>query len=101
MLFDPAKAQFDLPALAVQFRDGQGLELKVVGEKDKAQVFLGVEVVNAPQGRGVATRALGTGEANGLIGAQSRGAIDPTPRAATVARVVLEIGRASCRERVV
>ena len=81
MLFDPAEEQFDLPAGAVELRDDQGRELKIVGEKDQAQVFLGVEVVNAPQGRGIATRTLGSGEANGLIGTQARGMIDPPPRA--------------------
>ena len=39
-----------------------------IAEKDQAQVSLCVEVVNAPQGRRVATRALGSGQANGLIG---------------------------------
>src|SRR5208337_1827244 len=88
----PAEEQFDLPAGPVELGDGQGGELKIVAEKDQAQVFLGGEVVNAPQGRGIATRTLGSGQANGLIGTQARGMIDPTLCATTVARVALGAG---------
>src|SRR5208283_3086207 len=67
MLFDPAKEQFHMPAGAVEVGDGERQELKIVGEKDQAHNLFGVEEVNAPQRSGIPARALGSGEANGLI----------------------------------
>ena len=72
MLFDPAKEQLDLPAGAVELGDEQGRQMKIVGEKDQSQVFFGVEVLDAAQGCGIATRTLGTGQENGLIATQRR-----------------------------
>ena len=92
MLFDPAEEQLDLPAGAVELRDEQGRQVKIVGEKDQAQVLLGVEIVDAPQGCGIATRTLASGQANGLIGTQPLGVIDPTPGASTVAHILLGTG---------
>ena len=89
MLLDPFEEDLHLPTALVDLRYGKCWQRKVVGEEDEAQLFLGIEVVNAPQGRGITPRTLGSGEANGLIGTQSRGMIDPAPRTATVARVLL------------
>src|SRR5574337_76146 len=92
MMFDPAKEQFELTARPIKLRDSQGVELKVVGEEDQAQVLFDVEVVDAPQGCGITARALRSGQPNGLVGAQSGGTIDAPPPAATVARVGLGAG---------
>src|SRR5208282_6093364 len=92
MLFDPAKEQLDLPARAVELRDEQGRQVKIVGEKDQAQVLLGVEIVDAPQGGGIAARTLGSGQANGLIGTQPQGVIDSPPLASSVAHVLVGAG---------
>ncbi len=91
-LFDPAEEQFHLPASTVDLHDGRGLELKIVAQKNQARALLGVEVVNPPQERGIATRALGSDQANGSIGTLARGMIDPTLGARVVARVALGAG---------
>ena len=71
MLFDPTKKQLYAPTGAIQVGNGECGELEVVGQKNQAQFFLGVEVMDAPQRIGIQLRSLRPGELNGLIGSQS------------------------------
>ena len=58
MLFDPAKKQLHAPARAIQVGDGECGEQEVVGQKNQPQIFLGIEVMDALQGGGIARRVL-------------------------------------------
>src|SRR5580698_43700 len=92
MLFDPAKEQLDLPARPIELRNEQGRQVKIVGEKNQAQVLLGIEIVDAPQGSRITTRTFGAGKTKGLIGTQPLGRIDSPPLAGPVAHVLIGPG---------
>ena len=47
MLFDPAEEEFNLPAGAIELRDGESGQQEVVGKADQSRVFFGIEEVDA------------------------------------------------------
>ena len=58
-------------------------EEKIVGQEDQSGFLLGIEIVDAAQGIGIALGRSHSGQQNGLVAAQSGGAFDGT-RVATV-----------------
>ena len=76
MLFDPSEEQFDLPAAAIQFGDGEWGKGDLVGEKNQGSVLLCIMVFNAPKLFGIVGGTVNTGEHNGLIADQSGRPVD-------------------------
>src|ERR1700688_4288175 len=83
VLFDPFEKQFYLPTRLVKMRDGESRKIKVVREKHKpAALFQVIEADAAKRVRIVFPRSH-RGEDDRVIGAQTRGLIDP-PRVTPV-----------------
>ena len=49
MLLDPFEEQFDLPAAAIEFGNGERRQGEVVGQKDQRLVGLGILEADASQ----------------------------------------------------
>src|SRR5271157_4085141 len=71
MLFDPWEEQFHLPASPIKLSNGQSRHEEMVGEENESRVFLGVEVVNAPQRIGIPSSRFRPPEQDGLVGPQA------------------------------
>ena len=67
ILFDPFEEQLDLPATFEEQSNRQGLQDKVVCQKDKAAMFFDIEETDSPKGVGIELRGFGTSEQNRLI----------------------------------
>src|SRR5947209_5669870 len=76
MLLDPFEEQFHLPATAIELRDCQWRQGKVVRQKDQPPVLEGIEITNAPQFVWVTSTRNWIGQGNDLIAHDTRGAID-------------------------
>ena len=72
MLFDPFEEQLDLPATAIQLRDGQWRQREVVGQENQLLVLFGVEVTIATQLVWVTLARIEIVERNSLIADQAR-----------------------------
>ena len=73
MLFDPLEEQFDLPALAVQFRNGQRVfDCEVVGQEAIDLTGLKVLIHNKSQRIGILSGRVIAGEPDGLVGKNAR-----------------------------
>src|ERR1700674_2263030 len=79
MLLDPTKEQLHVPASALQLANSERGEQEVVGQKNQAQIFLSVEVMDASQRIGIQLRGSRSGELDGLIGSHSARTADRTP----------------------
>src|SRR5215831_410753 len=71
MLFDPFEEQFHLPATSVELGNGKSGQKKIVGQKDKILVGVGVVVANATQGLGVVLGRIKALQTNDLIATES------------------------------
>ena len=71
VLFEPTKEKFDGPAAAIDQRDDQGSECKLIGEENQRLPGSGIEIADPPQRLGIIRTALGRVESNGLIAAQA------------------------------
>jgi len=76
VLFDPFEEQFDLPATSVKLCDRNRRQCEVVGQKNQASVFLGVEEANASQFFGVILSGVETVKKDGLVALQPGGFVD-------------------------
>jgi hypothetical protein len=72
-----------LPPCPVQLSDGQSGKEKIVGQEGQSQVLLGIEIVDAPQGIGIAFGRSDSSQQNSLVAPQSCGSFDGA-RGATV-----------------
>ena len=89
ILFDPFEEGFHFPTTFVQLRDDQCRERKVVGEKDKLDVGLDIEVTDATKRDRILSRGSGTRENDGLIASESRGSIDRARSASAEVEIAL------------
>lgn len=69
--FDPAKEQFDFPAVPADQGDGQRIKQKLVSEKDEPKTGFRIDRAEAPHRLRITTLALGGIEPNGLVATQS------------------------------
>ena len=77
MLLYPLEEQFDLPALAVQFRDGQRVfNRTVVGQKAIDLPGLKVLIHNKSQRIGILSGRVISGKSDGLVGKNARTFVD-------------------------
>lgn len=72
MLLDPFEEKFDLPTRMIEFRDDQGVKMKIIGEEDEMFVRLRVEKSDAAQVSRIPWRGLHPAETNRLVASQSR-----------------------------
>ena len=77
MLFDPAEEQFNAPATAIEFGDGERGKGDLVGEEDQRSALLCIMVLDAPKCFGIVGGTVNTGEPDGLIADHSGGTVDP------------------------
>src|SRR5258707_13303663 len=78
VLFDPAKKQFHFPTCPVQLGDSQSGKEKIVGQEGQSGISLGIEIVDAPQGIGIALGSAYSGQQNSLVASQSCRSFDGT-----------------------
>lgn len=76
VLFDPFEEQFDLPATAVQFGNGQGRQGEVVGQQHQGVAALGVAILDATQFLRVAGAGIGAGQHDALVAQKPRASVD-------------------------
>ena len=88
MLFDPFEEQFDLPTLTIDGGDHVRRDLKVVGEEDESLVDIGGVKTDAAKQGGECLLGVLAGEDDGLITADTRGAINGMGQAAAKLKVV-------------
>jgi hypothetical protein len=91
ILLDAAEEDLDLPALLVDVGDGLGRQPEMVSEEHVDFAGGGVLVNDAAQGLG-ALSGFSACKQYGLIGHQSQGGVDGTPRQHSVAGVALLAG---------
>lgn len=53
MLFDPLEEDFDLPAAAIEFSDGQRRHGEIVGQEDQDIAGIGIAIANAAERNGI------------------------------------------------
>src|SRR5260370_33529328 len=87
MLFDPFEEEFDLPAVTIETGDTQGWDREVVGQEHQLLIGFGRTEADSAQGHRIEQRTLWASEDDGLIAANTRGAIAWMPRAAGEAPV--------------
>ena len=77
MLLDPLEEQFDLPALAVQFRDGQRVfNRKVIGQEAIDLPVLKVFIHNESQRVRILSGRVISGKSDGLVGKNAGTLVD-------------------------
>ena len=69
VLLDPLEKGLDLPALAINFGDGEGRQVEAIGEEDEELVRIGVAKGGAAQAVRVGPFRLGCGGQDALIAA--------------------------------
>ena len=73
---DPFEEQLDLPAAAVQLRDAQRWQQRVIGEEDESTVVLNIEVLHSTQRLRIRPCGVPPTEHDRLIASQPAGFID-------------------------
>jgi len=80
VLLYPAKEKLDLPAFAIDRRDGRGGQLEVVREERKQQVGSCIVKADTPRFAGIALCGMEAAQPNHPITLQSGSSIDGTCR---------------------
>lgn len=89
VLFDPLEKGLDLPALAMNFCDGERRQIETIGEEDEEFVGIGVAKRNATQVVWVGKFLFWRGEQYALVAAQSSRFVELARGDPGVARIVL------------
>ena len=92
MLLDPFEEQFDLPAAAIELRDGQRGHGEVVGQKDQGLARGGIALADAAERSGIIVLGLQAGQPDGLVETQAGGFIHGPGVTAGAAEVLLGAG---------
>src|ERR1035437_5633055 len=75
VLLDPFEEQLDLPAAAVQLRDGQGRQVEVVGQEDQVLVDVGGVVPDPPKRVGIELGTLWASQYDRAVALETRGLV--------------------------
>ena len=89
MLLDPFEEKFHLPAALVQLRDCQGVQDKVVGQKNQTLAGIRIDILDTSEGNRLFGCRFDSCKPDGLIAAQPRPFVDDSLRPATVLEVFL------------
>src|ERR1700733_3829571 len=92
VLLDPFEEQLHLPAAAIQPSNGQGRQLKIVGQENQALAVVGSDIADATQRVGIVARGLGAMQGNRLIAAQAKLFVDGPREAADIIEVLFGPG---------
>jgi hypothetical protein len=75
VLFDPFEKDFNVPAVSVELRDGEGGEQEVVGQEGETFVGGSVVVADTAERSGIGVPGGDAGQPDGLVRAQSDAAV--------------------------
>ena len=76
-VFEPAKEQFDLPAVTIQLGDDSGVDCPLIGPKSQTAGVLKIVEADAAQKSGPVLGCVSAVESDRLVGAQVGGAVNP------------------------
>ena len=76
-VLEPAKEQFDLPAVMIQLGDDSGVARPLIGPKSQTAGVLKIVEADAAQKSGPVLGGFSAVESDGLVGAQVGGAVNP------------------------
>ncbi len=93
VLLDPFEEQFDPPAAAIEFGNGQSRKREVVRQEDESSPGFRVPVTDATKRIGIVLRAPGTFENDGLIASQTGRFVHPTVGSPLVIEVAFGSGQ--------
>ena len=92
MLLDPFEEEFDLPAAAIEFGDGQRRHGEVVGQEDQCLACFGIAIADAAHGDGIIVLGVQPGEHHGLVETQAGGFVHRAGVTAGAAEVLFGAG---------
>ncbi len=92
MLLDPFEEEFDLPAAAIEFGDGQRRHGEVVGQKDECLAGLGIATADAAHEDGIIVLGVKAGQHHGLVETQAGGFVHGAGVTACAAEVLFGAG---------
>src|SRR5256885_724288 len=92
MLLDPFEEQFDLPAPAVELRDGQCWQAEVVGQENQRLAGLRVAIADAADGFWIAALIIETVQDHCLVEAQPGAFVHGTRVTSAAAEVLSSAG---------
>ena len=92
MLLDPFEEEFDLPAAAIEFGNGQRGHGEVVGQKDQRLARFWIAIADAAHGDGIIVLGVKPGEHHGLVETQAGGFVHGAGVTAGAAEVLFGAG---------